>query len=136
MFEVGYHFSARHVFTPEQVRTFAALAGDTNPLHHDDAFARGTRFGGLIASGTHSTALLLGLTAAHFSARTTVLGLGFTVEFSAAIPADARVVMKWTVDGVTPTRSGHILSLSGSMKTRDAVCVRASGRVLVGLSLR
>ncbi|WGT61277.1 MaoC family dehydratase [Variovorax paradoxus] len=75
--EPGYRFSRTHAFDEEQVRKFAEAAGDDNPLHHDAEFARGTRFGGLIASGTHTTSLLMGLTASHFAKKGNVLGINF-----------------------------------------------------------
>lgn len=34
------------------IRYFALALGDHNPLHHDDAFAKNTRHGGVIASPT------------------------------------------------------------------------------------
>jgi acyl dehydratase len=56
-------FSSEVTLTPAMVGEFAKAAGDDNPLHHDAAFAASTRYGRPIASGTHTTALLLGLTA-------------------------------------------------------------------------
>ena len=35
------------------VRKFARAIGETNPLYHDEAYARGTRFGGVIAPPTY-----------------------------------------------------------------------------------
>ena len=63
---VGDRFSREHTFTPQQVAAFAQAVGDDNPLHFDAAVATASSYGGLIASGTHTTALLLGLTASHF----------------------------------------------------------------------
>ena len=37
--------------TVETIETFAQACGDRNPLHFDEAFASGTRFGGRIAHG-------------------------------------------------------------------------------------
>ena len=45
------------------VRAYAELTGDYNPLHFDGAFARGTRFGRLIAQGGITTGLLHALVA-------------------------------------------------------------------------
>lgn len=48
--------------TDETIRAFADVTGDTNPVHLDDNFAAGTRFGrriahGMIAAGLISAAL-------------------------------------------------------------------------------
>ena len=56
-------FSAAVTLTPETVGAYAHAVGDTNPVHHDAELAAATRFGRPIASGTHTTALLLALTA-------------------------------------------------------------------------
>jgi 3-hydroxybutyryl-CoA dehydratase len=37
--------------TDEAIEAFAVACGDRNPLHFDEAFASGTRFGGRIAHG-------------------------------------------------------------------------------------
>jgi 3-hydroxybutyryl-CoA dehydratase len=58
-------FGACVQLTPDAVAAFAAGVGDANPLHYDTA-AR-LRFKRPVASGTHTSALLLGLTAKHFS---------------------------------------------------------------------
>src|SRR5579862_4384250 len=60
-------FSSDVTLTPAGVSAYASAAGDTNPVHHDAGFAAGTRYGRPIASGTYTTALLLGLTASHYS---------------------------------------------------------------------
>ena len=49
--------------TAEHVRTFAELTGDYNPLHFDEAFAAGTRFGRLVVQGGLTTGLLHALVA-------------------------------------------------------------------------
>lgn len=60
-------FASDVVLSPAMVAAYACAAGDNNPVHHDPVFAAATRYGRPIASGTHTTALLLGLTASHFS---------------------------------------------------------------------
>jgi acyl dehydratase len=49
--------------TAESVETFAKLTGDRNPLHFDETFARGTRFGRLVVQGGLTTGLLHALVA-------------------------------------------------------------------------
>jgi len=44
--------------TDEAIRLFAAVSGDVNPLHLDEAWAAGTRFGGRIAHGMFTGGLI------------------------------------------------------------------------------
>jgi 3-hydroxybutyryl-CoA dehydratase len=48
---VGMMESYSHTITETDVRMYAAMSGDTNPVHLDDEFASNSRFGGRIAHG-------------------------------------------------------------------------------------
>ena len=112
----GYRFSRFHTFDEEQVRAFALAAGDENPLHHDVEFARGTRFGGLIASGTHTASLLMGLTASHFAQKGTVLGINFSVELLRRVLASETVWFEWSVTSIgARSGGGCVLEWRGSV---------------------
>jgi 3-hydroxybutyryl-CoA dehydratase len=69
-------FSSKIALSPAMVAAYANAAGDNNPVHHDLAFAAGTRYGKPIGSGPHTTALLLGPTASHFSKKGAMGGTG------------------------------------------------------------
>ncbi len=56
-FQPGQHASFRKTFTDEDVRRFIQITGDTNPLHVDDEFAAGTRFGRRILHGMLTASL-------------------------------------------------------------------------------
>jgi acyl dehydratase len=73
------------------VAAYAQVAGDTNPVHHDGEFAASTRYGRLIASGMHTTALLLGRTASYFSQEGAMVGLEFWVRFRRQVYADETI---------------------------------------------
>ena len=64
---IGESFEATLALPPDSIKSFATLVNDLNPLHHDDAYARASRFGSLIASGTQPTAHLMAMLATHFS---------------------------------------------------------------------
>lgn len=132
--EVGRRFTGVHTFDEAQVRAFASAAGDTNPLHHDTEFAEASRYGRLIASGTQTTALLLGLTASHFSRTHSIVGLSFSVDLRRPVYADATVWMEWEVTAATPgDRGSQRLTLRGSMRDEAGEkCVAAQGIVQVG----
>jgi 3-hydroxybutyryl-CoA dehydratase len=127
-------FSAEVKLTPATVAAFANAAGDNNPIHHDATFAAATRFGRPTASGPHTTALLLALTASHFSPIGAMLGLEFWVRFRRAIYADETICLEWLVVKVTPNQKlrGDIVELRGRIKGQDGkTAVGAKGRVLV-----
>ena len=127
-------FSSELTLTPAMVSAYAQAAGDANPIHHDPAFASSTRYGRIIASGTHTTALLLGLTASYFSKMGAMVGLEFWVRFRRPIYADETIRLEWLVIRVTPNEklNGDTVELRGRIRAQDGqTAVGAKGRVLV-----
>ena len=132
-------FSSEITLTPALVGAYARAAGDDNPVHHDPQFAASTRYGRVIASGTHTTALLLGLTASHFARKGAMVGLEFWVRFRRPIYADETIRLEWLVVKVTPNEKldGDVVDLRGRIKGEDGqTAVGAKGRVLVADHLR
>lgn len=129
-------FSSEHTLTPKAVADYANAVGDTNPLHHDAAFAAASPYGRLIASGPHTSALLLALTASHFSKKATVVGLEFLVRFRRPIFADETIRLEWLVVKVSPNAKlgGDIVDMRGRILGADGrTALGAKGRVLVRL---
>lgn len=127
-------FSSEVTLTPAIVAEYAHAAGDNNPVHHDPAFAASSRYGRLIASGTHTTALLLGLTASHFSKEGSMVGLEFWVRFRRPVFADETVRLEWLVVKVTPNEKlkGDVVELRGRIRGENGeTALGAKGRVLV-----
>ncbi len=60
---VGQTATRELVVDAAKVRAYAAITGDENPLHFDEDFVAGTRFGRLIAQGGIATGLLHALVA-------------------------------------------------------------------------
>jgi len=60
---VGQKASRTVTLTSEHVKSFAELSGDYNPLHFDEEFAAGTKFGKLVVQGGLTTGLLHALVA-------------------------------------------------------------------------
>ncbi len=55
---IGQHAEITHVVCAGDIEAFAAVSGDNNPLHLDEAYARTTPFGGRIAHGALSAAYI------------------------------------------------------------------------------
>jgi len=127
-------FSSEVTLTPATVAEYAHAVGDTNPIHHDAEVAATSRYGRLIASGTHTTALLLGLTASQFSKKGSMVGLEFWVRFRRPVFADETIRLEWLVIKVTPNAKlgGDVVELRGRIKGEDGeTALGAKGRVLV-----
>jgi 3-hydroxybutyryl-CoA dehydratase len=131
-------FSATATLTPAEVAAFARAAGDTNPVHHDQAYAEKTRFGRLLASGTQTSAMLLGLAASHFSTGQAMLGIEFWLRFRRPIYADETITLEWLVVEVTEHErsGGRLVDLRGRIRGEDGrTSLGAKGLVLVTDSL-
>lgn len=127
-------FSSVVTLSPAMVAEFAKASGDNNPLHYDAEFAAKTRFARPTASGPHTTALLLALTASHFSKKGAMVGLEFWVRFRRPVYADEKILLEWMVVKVSPNEKlrGDIVELRGRIKGQDGrTALGAKGRVLV-----
>jgi acyl dehydratase len=56
--QVGQTANRTATLTSDDVQAYADLTGDHNPLHFDEDFAAGTRFGKLVVQGGLTTGLL------------------------------------------------------------------------------
>jgi acyl dehydratase len=56
--QIGQTATYTREATDEAIRLFAAVSGDVNPLHLDEAWAAGTRFKGRIAHGMFTGGLI------------------------------------------------------------------------------
>src|ERR1700709_228753 len=127
-------FSSHVTLTPAAVAQFARTVGDDNPVHHDAEYAASTRYRRLIASGTHTTALLLALTASHFSKRGAMVGMEFWQRFRRPLCADGTIAPEWLGIRVTPNDRlrGAVVELRGRIRGQDGrTALGAKGRVLV-----
>jgi 3-hydroxybutyryl-CoA dehydratase len=129
----GDHAEKDVLLTREEVMRLATELGDPNPLHHDEAAAARSRFGGLIASGGHVIGLLTSFGAAFTTAHGPCVGLGFSFELRRAVPAGAALRLRWEVVSVERSErlKGELIALTGEIRDRaGTLFVTASGKVL------
>ena len=130
----GERFFSDVTLTPAMVLAYARAAGDTNPVHHDSRFAAATRYGRPIASGTFTTALLLGLTASHNSKSAAMVRLEFWLRFRRPIYGDETIRLEWLVVKVTPNLKldGDVVELRGRIRNQSGdTALGAKSRILV-----
>jgi acyl dehydratase len=131
---IGETLSATLALSTDSVKSFATLVNDLNPLHHDDAYAAQSRFGGLIASGTQPTAHFMALLATHFSTYAQPLGLEFDIKLKKAVHAHDTLTIRWRVRDAywKPSLNGDLTRLEGSVvNQRGETVLVGSSTILV-----
>jgi acyl dehydratase len=115
--KVGQSFSRSICFDADTVSRFATLSGDTNPLHHDREAAERSRFGGLIASGTHTSSVLAAMVASTLSSLRPSLGLEISFHFRRAVRADTKMVARWEIASIeySARLAGDIVVFTGEL---------------------
>jgi len=118
---VGQRATVSKTITHADIEAFAALTGDRNPLHLDDAFARRSRFGRPIAHGT----LVAGVISA-------ALGM--------VLPGPGAIYLSQTLKFLKPVYPGDTVTATVEVTayrenkgvvTLRTVCANQSGDVVV-----
>jgi 3-hydroxybutyryl-CoA dehydratase len=106
--------------TDEMIRAFAELTGDANPVHLDDAFAAGTRFGRRIAHGMIAAGLISATLANDLPGPGTVY-LSQTLQFKAPVFPGDTITTTVEVKAVRPDKP--IVTLNTACKNQNDVLV-------------
>jgi len=115
--------------TDEMIRAFADLTGDANPVHLDDAYAAGTRFGRRIAHGMIAAGLISATLANDLPGPGTVY-LSQTLQFKAPVYPGDTITTTVEVKRVRPDKP--IVTLSTICKNqKDVVVLEGEAVVLV-----
>jgi acyl dehydratase len=135
---VGERFGRTVRWSADEIRRFAELAGDANPMHHDTAFAAATPVGGLIASGTQTVSAMMGAFASWFTraddgVARDALGMGFSFSLRAPVHAGDELRIEWEVVSRTfkPRHRGWVVTAHGTASTPAGVALQAEGTGLV-----
>lgn len=119
--QVGDTAEFSKTITDEDVRVFADLTGDHNPVHLDEEFARRSRFGRRIAHGMLSASLISTVLASQLPGEGTVY-LSQSLQFVAPVYLDDTVTARVTVTRVREDKP---------IATLETVCVNQRGETLV-----
>jgi len=128
-FQPGDKASRTTSITDEMIRLFAGLTGDTNPVHLDDEYAAGTRFGRRIAHGMIAAGLISATLANDLPGPGTVY-ISQTLQFKAPVYPGATITTTVEVKSVRPDKP--IVTLITSCKNQsEAVVLTGEAVVLV-----
>jgi len=134
---VGQRLASQGTYTvtEEEIRAFAQKF-DPQPFHSDPVSARGTFFGGLIASGWHTAAMTMRLLATDaLPLAEGIIGLGGEISWpNPTRPGDVLRVVCELVE-ITPSRSrpdrGVARFLCSTLNQRDETVQRLVANLVV-----
>ncbi|MDX6692585.1 MAG: 3-hydroxybutyryl-CoA dehydratase [Blastocatellia bacterium] len=119
--QVGDTASLSKTITNEDIRAFADVTTDHNPVHLDDDFARETKFGRRIAHGMLGASLISAVLANQLPGEGTVY-LSQSLRFVAPVYPDDTVTARVTVTKVREDKP---------IVTLETVCLNQHGEALI-----
>jgi len=117
----GDKASRTQTISDEMVRAFAAVTGDINPVHLDDTYAAGTRFGRRIAHGMIAAGLISATLANDLPGPGTVY-LSQTLQFKAPVYPGETITATVQVKSVRPDKP---------IATFSTVCTNQDDKVVL-----
>jgi 3-hydroxybutyryl-CoA dehydratase len=119
--KIGDTFSNTKQITDKEIRIFADLVNDYNPIHLDDEYAAATRFGKRIAHGMLTAGLISGVLGYQLSERK-VLYLSQTLKFTAPVFVD---------DTITATAIVKNIRDDKPIVKMDTICTNQNGEIVL-----
>jgi 3-hydroxybutyryl-CoA dehydratase len=129
-FTEGQSASLTRVVTAADVEAFAAITGDVNPVHLDDAYAAGTRFGRRIAHGMLAVSYISAILGTKFPGPGTIY-LSQSVSFLAPVYLGDTITATVTVSKFRAEKG--VLTLLTQCTNQDGVKV-VDGQAVVLVS--
>lgn len=101
----------KYTITNEQIKDYAGISTDNNPLHVDEEFAKKTVFKGIIAHGTIPLAYLFQTVYEYFDVPW-INGIIYTVKFIAPVRPQDEVVCNGVVKSIDADEGKVCIDLS------------------------
>jgi 3-hydroxybutyryl-CoA dehydratase len=118
--KVGDTAETSHVVTDADIRAFAEVSGDHNPLHLDEAYAATTRFKGRIAHGMLSGAYISALLANGLPGAGSVY-VSQTMNFKRPVRIGDEVTTRVTVEAVDLDKGTATLATACLVRNKAVV---------------
>ncbi|GDY17033.1 (R)-hydratase [Verrucomicrobiota bacterium] len=116
----GMSASMSHLITEEDVRKFADISGDHNPVHLDEEYAKQSRYGRRIAHGLFSASFFSGLFGTKLPGRGCVYAAQ-NLKFRRPVYIGDMVVATVTVVSVDVTKKRVLFSTVCSVNDKEVI---------------
>lgn len=114
--EVGMSAQFAVVLTREMMDLFAAISGDSNPLHGDEQFAQRAGFPGRVAFGMLTSAFYSQLVGVHLPGERALLH-GIDLDFNSPAFIDDKLSVSGTITFLN--EAYHRLELKAAIRNQD-----------------
>ncbi len=128
MLQIGNSASLTKTFTDEDVRKFAEISGDNNPVHLDDDYAAQTQFKKRIAHGMLTAGLISAVLGTKLPGEGSIY-LGQTINFRAPVYLGDTITATVTI--IKMHERKPIVTLETVCKNQDDVVVLDGEAVLL-----
>jgi len=119
--KVGDRATFSRTVTDEDIRAFARVSGDNQPLHLDDAFAGKTRFKKRIAHGMISAAYISAALGTKLAPDAVVVYLGQTMRFRLPVGIGDTITAECEVTAIDAERRIATVRTDCTNQNGDAV---------------
>lgn len=121
MIIVGDSASRTKTFSEDDVRTFAEISGDNNPIHLDAKYAAGTRFGQRLVHGILTSGLISAILGTQLPGPGSVY-VKQTINFRAPV---------YIGDSITATVTAKEIRVHKPIATFETICKKEDGTVVI-----
>jgi len=121
MIKIGDQASTAKTFSEEDVRIFAEISGDKNPIHLDEEFAASTRFGKRLVHGFLTSSMISALLGMQLPGHGSIY-IKQTLNFRAPV---------YIGDTITATVRVTQIRDSKPIITLQTVCINQEGMVVI-----
>lgn len=127
--------SPSYTVTQARILAYADLTGDHTPVHVDEAYARASHFGGLVAHGLFGLSIADGLKTRSDYRFLPGMSLGWTWDFVAPIRVDDVLHVRFRVGSLRPSSSkpgwGIVVLPSELVNQRGEVVQKGEHRLMI-----
>lgn len=126
--EVGYSKIYEITVTREMVQKFAEVTGDFNPIHVNEEYAKGTKFGRCIAHG-----ILIGGFFSRALVDTWGVGiyLGQELKFTNPVFVGDTVLIQVTLTGMRSEKKIGTVETIAKRKSNNDICVKGQAMIMM-----
>ncbi len=125
-FFIGQEIVEEKLFTEDQVRRFAELSGDRNPLHMDERYAGRSRFRGRIVHGILVAGVISKIIGTQLPGEGSIY-LEQNIQFRKPVYIDEKIIVKVKITGI----ANNIVTLeTNAYKEDESLAVKGTAKIL------